>query len=47
MGGLATALACAHEGMKNITVYESAPALGEVGAGKCPKQVTAHAKQLT
>lgn len=33
MGGLATALALAKAGHKNITVYETAPGLGFVGAG--------------
>ncbi|CAK1367977.1 unnamed protein product [Cercospora beticola] len=33
MGGLATALACAKKGFKNIDVYETASNLGFVGAG--------------
>jgi len=33
MGGLATALALAKSGHKNITVYETAPGMGFVGAG--------------
>lgn len=33
MGGLATALALAKAGHKNITIYENAPGLGFVGAG--------------
>ncbi|KAF2248133.1 FAD/NAD(P)-binding domain-containing protein [Trematosphaeria pertusa] len=33
MGGLATALSLAKAGHKNITVYETAPGLGFVGAG--------------
>ena len=33
MGGLATALACAQKGFKNIDVYETASNLGFVGAG--------------
>jgi salicylate hydroxylase len=33
MGGLATALALAKAGHKNITIYETAPGLGFVGAG--------------
>jgi salicylate hydroxylase len=33
MGGLATALALAKSGHQNITVYETAPGLGFVGAG--------------
>lgn len=33
MGGLATALACAKKGFKNIHVYETASNLGFVGAG--------------
>lgn len=33
MGGLATALALAKAGHKNVTVYEHAPGLGFVGAG--------------
>ncbi|KAF2864780.1 monooxygenase [Massariosphaeria phaeospora] len=33
MGGLATALALAKGGHKNVTVYENAPGLGFVGAG--------------
>ncbi|KAI5358939.1 putative FAD-binding domain, FAD/NAD(P)-binding domain superfamily [Septoria linicola] len=33
MGGLATALACAQKGFRNINVYETASNLGFVGAG--------------
>lgn len=33
MGGLASALALAKNGFKNIHVYETAPDLGFVGAG--------------
>jgi len=33
MGGMGTALACARKGFTNIHVWESAPAIGEVGAG--------------
>lgn len=33
MGGLATALSLAKSGHKNITIYETAPGLGFVGAG--------------
>ncbi|KZP19618.1 FAD/NAD(P)-binding domain-containing protein [Athelia psychrophila] len=33
MGGLATALALAHQGFSNISIYESASNLGFVGAG--------------
>lgn len=33
MAGLATALACAKKGFRNIDVYESASGLGFVGAG--------------
>jgi salicylate hydroxylase len=33
MGGLATALALAKAGHKNVTIYETAPGLGFVGAG--------------
>ncbi|KAF1961652.1 FAD/NAD(P)-binding domain-containing protein [Byssothecium circinans] len=33
MGGLATALALAKSGHKNITIYETAPGMGFVGAG--------------
>lgn len=33
MGGLTTALALAHKGFQNISVYESASNLGFVGAG--------------
>jgi salicylate hydroxylase len=33
MGGMGTALALAKEGYETIHVWESAPALGEVGAG--------------
>ena len=33
MGGLASALALAKAGQKNITIYENAPNLGFVGAG--------------
>ena len=33
MGGMGSALALAHHGFSNIHVWESATALGEVGAG--------------
>lgn len=33
LGGLATALALAKKGFKDITIYENAPNLGFVGAG--------------
>lgn len=33
MGGMGSALALAKQGFTNIHVWESAPALGEVGAG--------------
>ena len=33
MGGLSSALALAKQGFRNITVYEAASRLGEVGAG--------------
>ena len=33
MGGMGTALALATQGFEHIDVWESAPALGEVGAG--------------
>lgn len=33
IAGLSTALALARQGFKNITIYEAAKALGEVGAG--------------
>jgi salicylate hydroxylase len=33
IAGLSTALALARQGFQNITIYEAAKALGEVGAG--------------